>query len=231
MTVDILLLIILLIPLLLDISKDSEGKENDGYEFGLTQSRLLKGVCAFLILLHHITQRTGGEVFLHFGYLGVAGFLFISGFGMTCQWQKKGSAYAGSLLKKNIPLLLVMCLVTVMYTALYYTMMGEILTTDDFITIFRGNRLLNWYFIATILIYLLYVVAVKFAKESDRKLLACLFVLLTLWNILLGIFYMKGFLGIHWLVSNYALWGGCTALYIRKIYFGICLRTRCPKFV
>ena len=50
----------------------------------------LKGICAFMVVLCHVCARTGigagvglGPIITAFGYLGVSGFMFMSGFGLT----------------------------------------------------------------------------------------------------------------------------------------------------
>ena len=58
----------------------------------------LKGVFAMVVLLHHLKQHSGvfsdyavpSIIFQAMGYLSVAVFFFISGYGLAISWQKKG---------------------------------------------------------------------------------------------------------------------------------------------
>ena len=60
-------------------------------------SRIIKGFCSILIVIHHIAQRTtGGIIFPVFGYIGflaVGVFFFYSGYGVMVQYELKGQRY------------------------------------------------------------------------------------------------------------------------------------------
>ena len=187
--------------LIVDLSRN---KLNESFQFEQENTNLYKGICAFIILLHHITQCVNASVFIYFGYLCVGGFFWVSGYGMTCSWLKRRDEYAKTVCLKKIPQILAMCIITIIYMSLYYTLWGEYININDLIGIFHGNRLLNWYFPAIIIVYLLYASAIKIAKGDSKKLVCSTMILITLFEIVLGFLYLKEYIGIHWLVSLYA---------------------------
>lgn len=199
--INVFLIAILAFFLILDVSKN---KSSEYFQFKQENTNLYKGVCALLILLHHITQQVNADVFIYFGYLCVGGFFFVSGYGMTCSWMKRGDEYAETVCFKKIPQLVAMCIFTILYMIVYYTLLGEYIDVSDLIGIFHGNRLLNWYFPAIIIVYFLYANAIKIAKGDYKKLVCSIMISITLFEIILGIFYLKEYIGIHWLVSLYA---------------------------
>lgn len=199
--INVFLIEILAFFLILDLSRN---KSNEPFQFEQKNTNLYKGICAFIILLHHITQCVNASVFIYFGYLCVGGFFWVSGYGMTCSWLKRRDKYAKTVCLKKIPQILAMCIITIIYMSLYYTLWGEYININDLIGIFHGNRLLNWYFPAIIIVYLLYASAIKIAKGDSKKLVCSTMILITLFEIVLGFLYLKEYIGIHWLVSLYA---------------------------
>ena len=64
---------------------------------------MYKAICAYMVLLYHICQRINASIFIYFGYLGVSGFFFISGYGMTLSWGKQKEKYAKKIMFVKIP--------------------------------------------------------------------------------------------------------------------------------
>lgn len=65
-----------------------------------------KGICAMMVVLCHVCSLTGigasiglGPIYTGFGYLGVSGFMFMSGFGLTYSLLNSngGGIYLASL--------------------------------------------------------------------------------------------------------------------------------------
>lgn len=52
------------------------------------QSKSLKGICAVVIFIHHISPEAGGYMFKECGFLSVSIFIFLSAFGLTRKWIK-----------------------------------------------------------------------------------------------------------------------------------------------
>ena len=155
----------------------------------------LRGIMAFAIIFHHISEKADSGFFFplmqHFGYLIVAVFLFLSGYGLICSYNKKGKEYLKGFLKKRVLyLLIVYCLVTVIY-AIYHLILGDF----SFSLTIAEN---SWYMWVQIVLYLIFWLS--FSLFDKRTAILSVFILQTLMNILLII---VGF-GVLWYISNYA---------------------------
>lgn len=93
--------VILGVIFLVAIVTGTHCKHNQEIAFSLADSNSYKGICALLVFLHHLTQRIEGNVFLHFGYLAVSGFMFISGYGMVKSYTNMTWG-GGCILEKNL---------------------------------------------------------------------------------------------------------------------------------
>ena len=75
------------------------------------QTKNLKGIFTFIVLFHHLAIFAGvGDVytiFINSGYIAVAGFLFISGYGLMYQYMHKGRNYVKSFPKRRILTILI----------------------------------------------------------------------------------------------------------------------------
>lgn len=136
-----------------------------------------KGLCAAMVVLCHLCSRTGigegnglGPIFSALGYLGVSGFMFMSGFGLTVSLMMKGGGYLSAFLKKRVlPIYALMALLSVIYYVLKTLLsedapkLGELIQSFIF-----GDTVISfgWYFQSIILIYLLYYVAAFYVTNA-----------------------------------------------------------------
>lgn len=132
----------------------------------------------------------------YFGYLCVGVFFWVSGYGMICSWLRRRDEYAKTVCLKKYRNL------GHVYNYNYYTLWSEYINVNDLIGILHGNRLLNWYFPAIIIVYLLCARAIKIAKGDSKKLVCSPMILITLFEIVLGLL-LKEYIRIHWLISLY----------------------------
>jgi probable poly-beta-1,6-N-acetyl-D-glucosamine export protein len=58
-------------------------------------TNILKGICAVMVVLHHVCSRTGtfseiglGPIYTAMGYWAVSVFMFVSGYGLMCSLTK-----------------------------------------------------------------------------------------------------------------------------------------------
>lgn len=196
---DAILLILFIVLVLADIrfniNNSSFSKEN---------TDLYKGICALMIFYHHLSQRIDGTIFLFCGYLAVSGFFYISGYGLMCSLKKYGADYIKDIICIKIPQLLSMCIITVGISILYFTLMSENVSVAEVLGIFKGNRLLNWYFTAIICLYLFFAMSFAIAKNNTRIGLILLTGFISIFTFILLILYTNGNIGIHWFISLYS---------------------------
>lgn len=96
-------------------------KNEQGDYLNLAKCNCLRGIMAVAIVLHHMSEKTHGGIAFpqlqHIGYLIVAVFFFLSGYGLTVSYSKKGIAYFRGFWRKRIGYLAVVYLLV---TALYW---------------------------------------------------------------------------------------------------------------
>ncbi|MBR4419470.1 MAG: acyltransferase [Clostridia bacterium] len=142
-------------------------------------TNFLKVFFEIIVLCHHLylpSTAAGKELSTVMGICAVAGFLFLSGYGVGMQYQKKGDAYISHLIKKRVIFnYLLIVFVNMCYLTLFIMKGGEFKSflgalcsllylpfSKDYVT------LSSWvYFIGDLLLY--YVLFCVFAKIFAKK--------------------------------------------------------------
>ena len=155
----------------------------------------LRGIMAVAIIFHHISEKTDLGIVFHFmqhlGYLIVAVFFFLSGYGLMYSYDKKGKAYLKGFLKKRVLyLLIVYILVTVIY-AIYHLIVGDFRFS---LTIAENS----WYIWIQVVLYLFFWIS--FSVFEKRYAIISVF---TLQFALTAVLIFAGFSTV-WYISNYA---------------------------
>ena len=131
----------------------------DDQYLSIEKGRSFRGILALTVVCHHLAEKTGDSSLFHLfvfpGFLPVAYFFFLSGYGLQKSYARK-PGYRGSILKKRIPSVLVPYLFV---TALYWFLswaegapysVGEVLRSfavGDPIARF------TWYIVFVLLLY------------------------------------------------------------------------------
>lgn len=137
-----------------------------------------KGIAALLILLHHLSQRVKvSGPFVILGYIGfilVAVFFFISGYGLSYGVQYKHDYLKGFFKKRLLPVLVPYWIVNTVDIVFYLTK-GTVFTPMQYVLSFIGiDTITGTWFVTTILImYLMFWIAFK-SKRSYTVLGLCL---------------------------------------------------------
>ena len=197
-----------------------KGKWNEEY-LSLSQVRVIKGFCALGIILHHLAQKTaapwldskytihGLDFFVNIGYLFVAVFLFISGYGLYKSYKTKNDYLDNFLSRRILPVAL-----AYITTSLIYYLYKQIDSTY------------TWYVAAIIYCYLLFYLCFKYCKKDS----------LALFLILLGIIVYCAFckfmlfggwcynvIGLFFIGLVYAKYETSIVNIIKKIYLPLLL--------
>ncbi len=161
------------------------GKEwNEDYT-SLKQTKILLGVMALGVGLHHMAQKTcapwhqralivhGLDVFVPVGYLFVAVFLFCSGLGLYKSWKTKPDYLRGFPRKRILPIVVAFYLSEIIYTAVRFAV-GEKMNTAQILWYLSGLRMANynsWYVIVIPFFYLAFYFAFKYCKREGAAIL------------------------------------------------------------
>lgn len=162
----------------------------------LDKTKAVRGLAAFCVLLHHISQETTfqnqGEIqfFLDFGAHLVAIFFFCSGFGLVKAVNTKKDYLNGFLKKRVVMGILITFYVNVILYAIYHLIAGDSFPAVRWVTNFIGFTLMNeyaWFPIVLMLLYVTFYFVFKYVK--NRKI--C-FLLMFLAIILQGMCFCVG---------------------------------------
>lgn len=143
-------------------------------------SLCLKGICALLILMHHLNQRTlvlagtfVGEMFDLLGFLAVSVFFFYSGYGLMYSVNSKGEGYLGGFLKKRVLPIYVIYLFLTLLSCGATLLTGIKLTLTMVVNaVFLIDTLVTygWYLQAIIIFYLVFYFAFVLFKQNSARL-------------------------------------------------------------
>ena len=132
-----------------------------------------KGFFALIVILHHISQRISGGFlsadFTRVGYLAVAVFLFLSGYGLQKQNLSK-SDYSRGFLLKRIPVILIPYILMTMIYWLIYALLGDVRSFGtlwhNFIV--NGDPIVwfSWYVVCILYFYVGFYILMKIFKHN-----------------------------------------------------------------
>ena len=149
-----------------------------------SQTRILLGIQALLIPLHHMAQKScapwhdpryivhGLDVFVPVGHLLVSVFFFCSGLGLYKSLKTKKDYLKGFIGKRIVPLIIAFYLSEFIYLAVRL-IMHEKMSALDVIWYLSGLHMANmncWYLIAIIFFYFFFYLAFKLCKKEGTAI-------------------------------------------------------------
>lgn len=133
--------------------------------WGKAQTKAIQGICAIIIILHHMSQKTsaswvpdefrvhGLEPFVSLGFLMVGVFFFCSGYGLYRSLKAKEDYLNGFIGKHFRPIILIY----IIANAVYY-LVGNV---------YSGY---NWYIYAILYLYMAFYVSFGFIKKEAASI-------------------------------------------------------------
>lgn len=203
-----LLLIFIVMVLCFSVSISTEPNNESNY---LSQDKTLtlKGICALLIMFHHLVTSSNNlpiifEPFKYIAFPLVSLFFFLSGFGLMESLKNK-QYYLKNFFKKRICKLLIPYLIVVILFGIYIFIINNYsIQIGDFIKniILAKDIGPLWYMTTIIILYIIFFFVYKYL---DLKKGTNLILILTISYLLIGI-YTK--IGNVWLSSIIGFWFG-----------------------
>lgn len=172
------------------------GKIFDDY-MNVDNMQSIRGMLAVLIVIHHfsgmIEEKSMFFLFNHIGYLVVALFLFLSGYGLAYGVQNKPGYISGvKFLYTRIPKLVIPYWVAVIIYAVGYFASGEQITLKAILLSFVSFKNIvgsSWYIFESIVLYIIFFLSFKI---KNRKIaLSVLFALVAVCAI--GFYFSDSF--------------------------------------
>lgn len=99
--------------------KDKQIRVYDDY-LNQDRSTVLKGVCAISIVLLHLGSVTDSRVLPQVSAFAVSIFFFLSGYGLVCQYLRKGTNYLNGFLYKRVIKIVIPYLIAATLYSLYF---------------------------------------------------------------------------------------------------------------
>ena len=201
----------LLILLMIWGGKFSGFREFHEDHFALENTRSLRGLAALGVIIHHISQREfyqdAGELhsFVNAGFLFVAVFMFLSGFGLAKSLKNK-PGYLKGFLAKRLPVIVVPFYVSVVICSIVLRLTGTKFVWPRLICNLIGITPANeyaWYPIVITILYIAFYLA--FRKGKIRKGLIIIFVLVIV-------------LGLVFCINGHRFWLNDPMFFIRSFY-------------
>jgi|GEM_PF-596895 len=170
------------------IEVNTEKKSPVDY-LSLDNSNCLKGILAICIFLCHCWGRiclqdaslteslfglTVGRILTVLGYLAVALFFFLSGYGLMVQYQKKGNDYLkGFFLRRVLPLYLLCLLFIALYTVENWILYDDFNWKTIVQSLLFGGTVIRygWYFQSILLWYIFFFLCFRFIKKDGIRLI------------------------------------------------------------
>lgn len=173
-------------------------------DFRMTQkeTKALKGLLALLVVLCHLRSYIAavaqneilGPLFIAFGYVSVAFFFFLSGYGLHRQYLTKPNYMAHFLRNRVVTTYVKYAVVALGYVALFFVagLINPTLWVKTFL--WGGTVVVNgWYFQATLLVYILFFLAYG-NRSSDRTKIVFLCVGMVVYGAVCKLFQLES----HW---------------------------------
>ena len=168
----------------------------------------LRGILAITIVLHHMSEKIdSGYVFpyfQHLGYLVVAVFFFLSGYGLLVSYKKKGKNYLKGFLKKRVLyLLIIYLLVSAAYIVFDIIIGKEMSVKRAFTGLFLSSDPIavnSWYITVQLMLYLFFWIVFSLGKPSRKTKILITTVLVAL----LAVIYRLVNYYSYWYISNFA---------------------------
>lgn len=197
----------LLLVIILMLTSFRKQNKNEDY-LSIDKCNVLRGILAIFIVLHHLSEKYPiGYIFpklQHLGYLIVAVFFFLSGYGLMCSYQKKGVKYFDGYWKKRIGyLFLVYFIITIAYFVCYNLMGIDISFVELLKSFVNGHPVItnSWYISVQLFFYILFWFVFKLMNRVSDNIKIMITLILTVG--IMALFYFSG-LDSFWYLSDLA---------------------------
>jgi len=179
----------------------------------------MRGIAAIGIVLHHMSEKTASGHFFGYlemtGYLFVAFFFFLSGYGLLVQYQKKKEDYINDFFKKRILYIIIIYLLDIVLYSVADFLMGIKYTFwQIFKSIFVSGIAKNsWYITVLILFYIVFYVVFKWkAIKTIPQKIICVFAVQVVFVVFCLIIKAESF----WYLSNFGFTMGMLWAYNKE---------------
>ena len=172
---------ILFLSLIAIVSLKGENASDSVLPFQTSDS--LKGILALIIIFHHLSQKIVEPsiltLFQNMGYLAVAVFFFVSGYGLTSQYIVHGEGYLTKFLQKRVMKILIPTITASIIYFLYYCwnsgLSYAIQISKEAILSTNSIIINGWYLVTILYFYILFWGCFYIFKEDREQIIFTFF--------------------------------------------------------
>ena len=156
---------------------------NEPASFSGESATCLKGFFSLCVLWHHISQKSMrfyatnlGTIFQMMGYLSVAVFFFISGYGLMKSAAGGDTQYIDRFPKSRLLTFYAdVSIFTVIYIIANLVMFGMVDRVLIVKTLTYGGTIISngWYFQVALILYIVFYISFKITQNDDKALFIC----------------------------------------------------------
>lgn len=189
------------------IKVDKIGAPIDKDCFSSEQCTAVKGLFAMTIVFHHLAIATDSgriiPLFTHVGYLAVALFFFISGYGMMKKTMSDEHYLDGFVLKRVNKIVIPYAVVICIYWLASLPTDNAYSAKDVALSLINGYPIAenSWYIIVCLFMYAVFWLAAKVSKRKPAIIVLCEVIFCILW---IPLAKQLNY-GQWWYISNFAL--------------------------
>lgn len=188
----------------------------------IANSKAVQGVCAVLIILHHLSQNLTESTFLscfeEIGVLMVGVFFFFSGYGLFTSLKTKDN-YLKGFFRKRLPKILVPFYTVTIVFFITSLKAGEHYDLRRIIEVFTGWRFINdhmWYIIEILILYIIFYIVFRLIKQDIPAiiLMTVITAAIVVWSLRLG--HGEDYSCKYWFMGEW--WYNTTMMFIVGIW-------------
>lgn len=148
--------IFVLILLLISFLPSKGNEQYDEKLLSLQESNLVRGVAILLVISQHVGGQLGTNIFTPLGGTGVAIFLFLSGYGLSESFKKKGltSFWKNRIIKVFVPYIVLVSILAIIR--------GDNFNLRIYLYDILGIKTSYWYIAFLLKQYILFYICTKF---------------------------------------------------------------------
>lgn len=185
---------LLIVSFIFGIKFAGPKKFNEDY-FSFETTTCLKGILAFCVIFHHISQKsifhaTGTiSIFEHIGFVFVGIFFFCSGYGLYKSFKTKENYLDGFLKKRVLPIVISYYIMVALY-AVYYLITKPGFSASEWICKLTGLTMINsqaWFVYVIVIMYVAFYFVFRNEKLRDNGIAIMLLI-----AIVQGLIYIIG---------------------------------------
>lgn len=160
-----------------------KNQDYNNQQLSIQTTSNLQVIAVIFVMMHHLSQGLSEypDSFLAsrlvvVGRLAVGLFFFISGYGLTKQYKKKGNLYLNTFLQKKILSILIPFILAMIVYLIYRNIIGEFSLSNAIFSLINGSPIVptGWFALMIIYLYMTFFISAIISRKKDLVLIVLL---------------------------------------------------------